>query len=436
MKFNFFVKKGRPTLVEKEVCSKISNLLKEGVITDSQINEYISENGITSSFEELEVLYAHLTGEVPLDDLSSTSIYNDYNDEKINNDLEIEDYVEQELEDKSNFNKEEKMSEEFNPFEQKVVERDYTKGVVDNVDESLYEDTKVIEDFDDDSVADYQSFEEEEDIPQVEFNMEEEDELIDDTDDSENRGSKLAEGNLQDLSPAQKRKSAEKTADAILGIYCQFIPAPFKSFASFKDRKITELSLKKEIDLEMELDGDVTVGEYIKNQNTQIEEIFTVSEQQKQEIREPLIDVLLEQELALTPTQRLLMAVGGHVVTMGIASYQLSQNNKMALETFKQFQADKMMSYQAPAPQYSQQQRPQTQQQTTTQQPKPQPQTQTQPKAQSTIKEEPKTVSFADVNDNNYEEMTAFDTKIAKDIMDIIDAEHDPSVTVEDTNED
>jgi hypothetical protein len=423
MKFNFFTKKGRPTLIEKEVCKKIANLIKDEVITESQIEDYVSQNGMASNFEELEVLHAYLTGEVPLDDYSNSSLYNDGNDtETIEQEGEFNKTIEPEY--KNEFKNEETMSEKgFDPFEEPVIERDYTKGIVDNTDETLYEDAKLVEDFDADGGSDdFQTYEED-DIPQAEFNMNpEEDFSNDDSDMSDGGGSsKLAEGNLQDLSPAQKRKSAEKTADAMLGLYCKFVPAPFKQWASFKERKINELSLKKEIDLEMELDGDMTIKDYIDNTNKQVEAIFEVSEEQKNEIREPLIDVLLEQELALTPTQRLLLAVGGHLTTLGISAFQLAQNNKMALETFKQFQSDKIMSSQP-----FQQAQPQGQ---PYQQPKPQAQPYQQAQPQSST---PPPSSSG----NNFDEMTAFDTRMASEIMDIIDAEHDPNVSVENTMED
>ena len=431
MKFNFFTKKGRPTLIEKEVCKKIANLIKDEVITESQIEDYVSQNGMASNFEELEILHAYLTGEVPLDDYSNSSLYNDEvpvdnnNGNYTENIEDDNDEFEEQIKPKNNdqLKNQETMSDNgFNPFEQPVIERDYTKGIVDNVDETLYEDAKVVEDFDSNTGSeDFESYEED-DIPQAEFNNNPEEDYMDESDMGGNTGgsSKLAEGNLQDLSPAQKRKSAEKTADAMLGLYCKFVPAPFKQWASFKERKINELSLKKEIDLEMELDGELTIKDYIDNHNKQVEAIFEVTEEQKNEIREPLIDVLLEQELALTPTQRLLMAVGGHLTTLGISAFQLAQNNKMALETFKQFQSDKIMSSQP-----YQQAQPQGQ---PYQQARPQGQPYQQAQTQSTP---PPTSSGG-----SYDEMTAFDTKMANEIMDIIDAEHDPNVSVENTMED
>jgi hypothetical protein len=87
----------------------------------------------------------------------------------------------------------------------------------------------------------------------------------------------------------------------------------------------------------MNLENNVSVKDYIDGVNEQVDDIFKVSEDTRNEIKDPLIDVLLEQELALTPTQRLLLAVGSHVVTMGFSAYQLAQNNKMALESFEKY---------------------------------------------------------------------------------------------------
>jgi hypothetical protein len=170
----------------------------------------------------------------------------------------------------------------------------------------------------------------------------------------------------------------------------------------------------------MELDGELTIKDYIDNHNKQVEAIFEVTEEQKNEIREPLIDVLLEQELALTPTQRLLMAVGGHLTTLGISAFQLAQNNKMALETFKQFQSDKIMSSQP----YQQAQ------------PQGQPYQQARPQAQPYQQTQTQSTPPPTSSGGSFDEMTAFDTRMANEIMDIIDAEHDPNVSVENTMED
>jgi hypothetical protein len=97
------------------------------------------------------------------------------------------------------------------------------------------------------------------------------------------------------------------------------------------------MAFEGKIDLEMPLENGITVKDYIDGNNEQVEEIFKVSDETREEIKDPLIDVLLEQELALTPTQRLMLAVGSHLFTMSFSAYQLAQNNKVALETFERY---------------------------------------------------------------------------------------------------
>ena len=112
---------------------------------------------------------------------------------------------------------------------------------------------------------------------------------------------------------------------------------PFKSWASFKDHKIQKMVFEDKIDLETPLENGISVKDFIDGNNEQVEEIFKVSDETREEIKDPLIDVLLEQDLALTPTQRLMIALGSHLVTMSFSAYQLAQNNKIALETFERY---------------------------------------------------------------------------------------------------
>ncbi len=158
---------------------------------------------------------------------------------------------------------------------------------------------------------------------------------------------------MSDMSPTQKRKAAEKTADAIMLHYCNYAPAPFKKWASFSERKIRQLQFTGKIDLTQVIAGangeKITIGEHIEGTNKQVEEIFTVSEETKDDIREPLIEVLLENEVMLTPSQRLMMAITGHILEMTASAYMLSQQNKTILEMFIQSKADDDRRNAAPA---------------------------------------------------------------------------------------
>lgn len=146
---------------------------------------------------------------------------------------------------------------------------------------------------------------------------------------------------LDDLSPAQKRKAAEKAADAVLLAYQKFVPKPFKAMSSFNMRKLQIMEMKNEISLDVSInDSGTTIKEYCEDINEQVENIFVITEEMKQEIKEPLVDVLLENNLALTPTQRLLMAVGGQVVQMTMTAAGFMQQNKHALSEFKRFHTE------------------------------------------------------------------------------------------------
>lgn len=143
---------------------------------------------------------------------------------------------------------------------------------------------------------------------------------------------------LQDMSPSQKRKAAEASADALLLAYGNLAPIPFKKISSFNIGKLDNAHLKGELDKDMVISEDgTTVKSYCLGVNEQVDQVFEITQEMKDKIRPPLIDVLLENNFALTPTQRLLMAVGQQVVQMGLTSVQFMQQNKAAMNQFKAF---------------------------------------------------------------------------------------------------
>jgi len=113
------------------------------------------------------------------------------------------------------------------------------------------------------------------DIPEPEWTNTEEQEEEEEDEEKEPLGG----DNLQDLSPRQKRKAAEKSADALLDMYCKFAPLPFKSWASFSDKKVQKLAIEGKLDLNMLLENNVTVQDYITAQNESVEDIFEVDEE-------------------------------------------------------------------------------------------------------------------------------------------------------------
>lgn len=347
-KYWFFERKGRPTANESRICDKITSAMNRGLFEKHELEEYIANYGKSFSEEDLTEMYENLSGQ----DLQGNKI--EFEDDNYEDDG-IEDAVEDYIDDSNSEKIENPIN--FNPFEEPVIERSYTQGFVNSQkDEDLFDEEDLKMPSDGESINDIP--EEEQDIPEPDYantqyqQEEEDDDDYDDDDyDEEDGGGKLGGDNLQDLTPAQKRKSAEKTAEALLNLYCQFTPLPFKNWAGFKDHKIQKMAFEDRLDLKMPLENGITVEDYINGQNEQVEEIFKVSDETREEIKDPLIDVLLEQELALTPTQRLMLAVGSHLVTMSFSAYQLAQNNKVALETFERYhQTTKKQNTNTPFP--------------------------------------------------------------------------------------
>jgi hypothetical protein len=108
-----------------------------------------------------------------------------------------------------------------------------------------------------------------------------------------------------------------------------------------------------------------------------------------------------------------MLAVGGHLVTMGFSAFQLAQNNKQALETFEKFH---IQMNQQKAPVYQEQQ-----QQKQKKNPRPRPQDNLSKVEKESVEELMRQMVDNSDEDNDYDEDD-----------DIIDAEHDPSVEVSD----
>lgn len=148
-----------------------------------------------------------------------------------------------------------------------------------------------------------------------------------------------AKSPLEDLNPATKRKAAEQTANALLKGYEKFAPAPFKWLSKISEDKVEKLTLNGELDPSLEVSEGTSFEEYMKQTNDQIDEIFTVEKETLDEIREPLIEVLMEQQLELTPTQRLMMAIFSHLAQMLTVALKLRHQNNRILSYQKHITA-------------------------------------------------------------------------------------------------
>ena len=217
-------------------------------------------------------------------------------------------------------------NKQFNPLADNVIHRDYTGGLNSggNVGQG-------IEDFEEPQFIPFS----EEPTPEVDDVQ-----VVEPTQPSQPRQSSSSDEDLgvKGASSQEKRRNAEKAAEGLLAVYAQYLPRPFKHLSKFKDGDIAKLEMNNEINTQMIVTADgQTVGGYIQQTNSQVDQIFTVTDEQLEEVKEPLIDYLVEKDIQMSPAARLGMAIGSHIFAFGVATFQMWQQNKDALNTFKEF---------------------------------------------------------------------------------------------------
>ncbi len=148
-----------------------------------------------------------------------------------------------------------------------------------------------------------------------------------------------AGSNLKDLSPAAKRRAAEQTADAMLKGYARISPMPFKWLSKVSEQKVEQMTMSGELDPHLEVSDGLEFQDWMRQTNDQVDEIFKVEKETLDEIREPLVEVLMEQQLELTPTQRLMMAIFSHLAQMLTVALKLRQQNNRILSYQKHLTA-------------------------------------------------------------------------------------------------
>lgn len=175
---------------------------------------------------------------------------------------------------------------------------------------------------------------------------------------------------LEDLNPAQKRKAANIQADAFLNSYQRLFPVPFKYIASYDINKMKKLHNKGEININTAVKQDgTTILDYTVEFNDKIDKTLVVSDEMKEELKDPVVELIMEQGIALTPFQQILMIVGTHAISFLQPTLQLAFEKRNDMEQFRQFKKEDdakglyssnrptqyAQPYQQQAPQYQQQ---------------------------------------------------------------------------------
>lgn len=149
--------------------------------------------------------------------------------------------------------------------------------------------------------------------------------------------------NLNGMSPAQKRHAVEASADAILIGYRTYVPLPFIYFSSYNIKKIKKLHSDNLIDMNTPVRPDgTTFYDYTQIFNENVEGAFSFTDQDIKDLREPLIEVLMENDIAFTPMQRLLFVVGTQLVQKTMTAFKFIGEKNGDMEMMKAMHAERM----------------------------------------------------------------------------------------------
>lgn len=141
----------------------------------------------------------------------------------------------------------------------------------------------------------------------------------------------------QELGKKDKRIGAENMAATAIGGYdflCSQLMAPMVKIKPNKiEEKISTGEISADIKLVLDEEGNEgNVRDYVSIFNTNIDEIFGISDSFVQEVREPLIRIAERRGLALTDEQAVGIAFGKDLLTKGLAIFQLKSGQALIIE--------------------------------------------------------------------------------------------------------
>jgi len=153
---------------------------------------------------------------------------------------------------------------------------------------------------------------------------------------------KVGTDNVKELSTKEKKDAIDKTADAILLAYQQYIPLPFIYFSSYDAKKLERLHDNDEIDLGTKMKDGGTFRQYASKFNDNVETAFVVTDAEVEALKEPLVDVLMEQDFAFTPVQRLAFVAGQFIVAKVMICVKFLREKKSDMDSMREIHKENM----------------------------------------------------------------------------------------------
>jgi hypothetical protein len=169
---------------------------------------------------------------------------------------------------------------------------------------------------------------------------------------------------FDDMSGGNQKKSTKKFAKYIVEAVCALAEKGFTWYANkdITEPKLAEYELSGEMDLSilvtLENGQEATVKRFFQQQCIAAEQLSKFEEEEKKDISEALAVVFLEKGIAPSPTQELLIIVGGVLFKKGAMLLSLKSSTNSLLEQLRAMNTQQPQNSEEPQPQYQEPQQP------------------------------------------------------------------------------
>lgn len=147
---------------------------------------------------------------------------------------------------------------------------------------------------------------------------------------------------LEDLPEGEKTDRARQAAVALISGY-EMINNGANQWIKIPEKKIQKLQMAGEIDVNMsvpyEIGSEISLAGFIKEFNSQCDDVCTVDEQFKKDLTPPLTRVLAKRGHGLSDEQQIVFIVGKHAATNMFKCWQMMVASKSILDFAKEQKA-------------------------------------------------------------------------------------------------
>lgn len=141
--------------------------------------------------------------------------------------------------------------------------------------------------------------------------------------------------------PAQKRKQTRKMAKYLVDTFCMLLEKGFVWFSTkdIDENVLSQLESEGEIDLSLMLtltnEQEIVARDFFQNQRMEAEAASKIDPEEKADLAAALAEVMLEKNIAITPSQQLAL-VGLKIVGMQfVKAWMLSKTNQMVVDAIR-----------------------------------------------------------------------------------------------------